>query len=151
MSKKWISDFCELDIQKIGTQWTLLLTLVGVGGGCLYYESDICSAGQDIPRHLLTIPIRYRVPNTLLLNCIMNQKTSSPILSSYMSKTYFKICFPSTTSSVRLELPRIFPEIYSHVPTNAISYHPHRSWFDSLHCQTKSEFWSSYLWFFSPL
>ena len=109
------------------------------GGVCLYYESDICSAGQDIPRHLLTITIRYRVQNVLLLNCIMNQKTSAPVLSSYMSKTYFKIFFPPTTSSSRLELPWNFPEIYSHVPTSAISHQPHRPWFDSLHCLTKNE------------
>jgi len=86
VSKKWISELHELDIQKIGTQWTLLLTPSGGGEwGDLYYEADICSAGQDIPCHLLTITIRYRVPNILLLNCIMNQKTSSPILSSSMS------------------------------------------------------------------
>lgn len=56
-----------------------------------------------------------------------------------MSKAYFKIVFPSTTSSPALELPRKFPEKYSHVPTSAISHQPHRPLFDSLQCLTKSE------------
>jgi len=80
------------------------------GGGCLYYESDICSAAQDFPRHLLTITIRYRVQYILLLNCIMNQNTSASVLPSYMSKAYFKISSPFTTSSSRLELLGSFPK-----------------------------------------
>jgi hypothetical protein len=83
------------------------------GGGCLYYESDICSAAQDFPRHLLTITIRYRVQYMLLLNCIMNQKTSAFVLSSHMSKAYFKI-----SSLLRLVLPGLN---FSEVSRNKVS------------------------------
>jgi len=121
------------------------------GGGCLYYESDICSAAQDFPRHLLTITIRYRVQYILLLNCIMNQKTSASVLPSYMSKAYFKISSPLLLVLPGLNFSEVSRNIVSHSHECHIS--PNSSfliWFSPL-SDGKWKFWSSYLLIFSHL